>query len=810
MSRLYRIRDERGERTLQDSDLPLTIGGATAARIVLPDFDADRQAAYLALSDGHVYLQPADRDTVVFHNHERLQASAWLKSGDLIEIDQAVLRWTVRGDQVVIEVARRSSPDDVVLVPPADSRPAPLPDNRLVREKIPGSQRKGRWRFLAAGLLGLLLLAALFLLLATPVRIAVEPEPEQIALRGFPVPIPLWGRYLSLPGDYVLHAEREGYYPLNERVVVDDAGQGEFRFVLEPLPGRLAIQVDPPIDFTLTVDGSVVEPDAGGLFPVPQGLRRLQLAAERYLPEERDVEVEGLGRQQDLAFTLRPAWAAVRVVSEPAGATVRVDDAIRGETPLETELLQGLRTLQLSLPGHKTVTLQQPVRAGEDLVLDGLILPPADGELTVQTMPAGATVSVGAEFHGRTPVTVTLAPEQTHEITLYKAGFARWTQTVTLEPEERRLLEARLSPELGTVFLTTQPADATLSIDGVPKGPATQRLRLATRPQLFEIRSPGHATRRITVTPKAAASQSVEVTLQRLGQAAVEAPPTARPGVLSGQHRTAGGYTLELVRPGGTFTMGASRREPGRRANESPRSVELTRPFYLGVREVTNAQFREFRPAHSAGVVDGAGLDSADQPVVDVSWDDAARYCNWLSRQEGLPPAYEERGGAMRLIRPVTRGYRLPTEAEWAYVARVYRRSEPARYPWTGTYPPRDVVGNFADARIADTLAEVVPAGYDDGYRGPAPVGSFPASPSGFFDLGGNVAEWTNDAYTPYPASAQTPVRDPLGPESGDHRVVRGSSWRHANITELRLSYRDYSKRPRKDLGFRVARYADD
>ena len=90
MSRLYRIRDERGERTLQDSDLPLTIGGATAARIVLPDFDADRQAAYLALSDGHVYLQPADRDTVVFHNHERLQASAWLKSGDLIEIEQAV------------------------------------------------------------------------------------------------------------------------------------------------------------------------------------------------------------------------------------------------------------------------------------------------------------------------------------------------------------------------------------------------------------------------------------------------------------------------------------------------------------------------------------------------------------------------------------------------------------------------------------------------------------------------------------------------------------------------------------------------
>ena len=810
MSRVYRILDARGERDLQDTDLPLTIGGATVAGIVLPDFDADRQAAYLALSDGHVYLQPADGDTVVFHNHERLQASAWLKSGDLVEIDQALLRCTVRGDQVVIEVARRPAQADVPLVPPADSRRAPLPDNRLVRETKPGGQRKGRWRYLAAGLIGLLLLAALFLLLATPVRITVEPEPERIALRGFPVPIPLWGRYLSMPGEYLLHAEREGYHPLRERLVIDDVELNEFRFVLEPLPGRLAIQVDPPVDFTLTVDGSAVEPDADGLFPVPQGLRRLQLAAERYLPEERKVEVEGLGRQQALAFTLRPAWAAVRVFSEPPGATVRVDDAIRGETPLEIELMQGLRTLQLSSPGHKTVTLQQPVRAGEELVLDGLILPPADGELTVQTTPAGATVSVGAEFHGRTPVTVTLAPEQTHEVTLYKAGFARWTQSVTLEPDERRLLEANLSPELGTVFLTTQPADATLSVDGVPKGSASQRLRLATRSHLFEIRSPGHATRRITVTPEAAASQSLEVTLQRLGQTAAEMAPPARPGASPGQHRTAGGYTLELVRPGGVFTMGASRREPGRRANESPRAIELTRPFYLGVREVTNAQFRAFRPAHSAGVVDGADLDSADQPVVGVSWDDAARYCNWLSRQEGLPLAYEEHGGAMRLIRPVTRGYRLPTEAAWAYVARMYRRSEPARYPWAGSYPPRDVVGNYADARIADTLAEVVPAGYDDGHRGPAPVGSYPPSPPGFFDLGGNVAEWTNDVYTPYAPSAQTPLRDPLGPESGDHRVVRGSSWRHANITELRLSYRDYSKRPRKDLGFRVARYVDD
>jgi formylglycine-generating enzyme required for sulfatase activity len=194
--------------------------------------------------------------------------------------------------------------------------------------------------------------------------------------------------------------------------------------------------------------------------------------------------------------------------------------------------------------------------------------------------------------------------------------------------------------------------------------------------------------------------------------------------------------------------------------------------------------------------------------VVNVSWEDAARYCNWLSLQQGLPPAYREVSGTMRPVAPPTTGYRLPSEAEWAYVARVLDRKEPARYPWEGSYPPQARVENYADALIADTLAEVVP-GYADGYRGSAPVGSFPASAGGFYDLGGNVAEWTNDFYTVYPGQADRLVTDPTGPQSGEHHTVRGAGWRHGNITELRLSYRDYSRSPRSDLGFRIARYAD-
>jgi formylglycine-generating enzyme required for sulfatase activity len=222
---------------------------------------------------------------------------------------------------------------------------------------------------------------------------------------------------------------------------------------------------------------------------------------------------------------------------------------------------------------------------------------------------------------------------------------------------------------------------------------------------------------------------------------------------------------------------------------------------------VTNGEYRRFNPAHDSGTGEGAGLNDDTQPVVSVSWEQAARYCNWLSEQDGLPPAYAETGGRLEPVLPATTGYRLPTEAEWAYAARVYARDARARLPWPGSYPPRTVAGNFADARLADTLANVVP-GYDDGYRGTAPVGRFPANPAGFHDLGGNVAEWTNDYYALYPGEAGQLVKDPTGPATGDHHVVRDSSWRQGSISELRLSYRDYSRGPRNDLGFRIARYA--
>jgi formylglycine-generating enzyme required for sulfatase activity len=421
-----------------------------------------------------------------------------------------------------------------------------------------------------------------------------------------------------------------------------------------------------------------------------------------------------------------------------------------------------------------------------------------DATLIVQSQPAGARVTAGGVYRGQTPLTIVVRPNLQNSIEIARPGFAALTRTVQLRPSERTTLDVALEPILGEVTIRSNHPDAEVLVDGVSSGRANATLSLPAVEHRIEVRKAGFVSHQATVTPRPGLAQVVEATLRTESELrAARVPPVIR---------AASSIELRLL-PQGSFTMGSGRREPGRRANEAPRAVELRRPFYLGTREISNAEFHRFRSSHQSGVFAGLSLNLETQPVAQVSWQDAAAYCNWLSQQDGLPSAYQPQGGELVAVVPMNNGYRLPTEAEWEWAARHRPDGTLWRYPWGNELPVAARSGNYADLSARTPLQDVI-SDYDDGFVAAAPVGSFTATNSGLFDIGGNVAEWTTDLYTTNYAADEVAI-DPLNGGAGNQHVVRGASWRSSSVVELRSAMRSASVAPRDDLGFRIARYAE-
>jgi formylglycine-generating enzyme required for sulfatase activity len=249
---------------------------------------------------------------------------------------------------------------------------------------------------------------------------------------------------------------------------------------------------------------------------------------------------------------------------------------------------------------------------------------------------------------------------------------------------------------------------------------------------------------------------------------------------------------LRLIRPG-QFMMGAPDNEPDAQAWEKPRhSVRITKPFYLGVYEVTQDQYRKvmgdnpswFSPA-GEGRDKVVGLDTKRFPVEQVSWWDAQAFCDQLSKR-----TEERRPG---------RHYRLPTEAEWEYACRA--GMETVFHAGDTLSPKQANISGPCPCSPEEAIPGLVRT---------TAVGSYVPNAFGIYDMHGNVWEWCAD-YWSGTYYANSPVDDPQGPPTGTVRVKRGGGWKHwtdpaAKRIDWRAANRGYLAPDRRSelTGFRV------
>jgi formylglycine-generating enzyme required for sulfatase activity len=664
--------------------------------------------------------------------------------------------------------------------------------------------RKPR-RALLIACLALFALAMLFLFNARSLHVVVDAQaPSSVSVSG--LALPLGKRYLLLPGDYEVRATAEGYQPLVTDVTVDERDDQSLELKLQALPGLVSIISTPP-GATVTVGGQAVGRTPLSDLPLPEGEHPLSLQEARHLPLAQTLQVTGRGVRQQLTLEMLPAWANVKVDSVPPGASILVDGEREGQTPASVEMLQGERQLMLQLPSFAHWQKSLRVTAGQDQDLGQVTLQPAPGLLELGSIPSGANVTLDGDFLGQTPLTVEIAPGRTHTLAVSKPGFERYDDSVAMASGSRDARSVTLKAQLGEVRLRISPDAATVRIDGKPLAKATRTVSLPAVEHTVEVSLDGYATQRRRVTPRPGLPQLVEVNLQSSQSTGAS---TASAGKLGSTITTALGQTLRLFKPGESeladFTLGASRREPGRRANEVLQPVALRRMFYLQTTEVTNAQFRQFAPRHDSGQAGGKSLNGDQQPAVQVSWQQAAAFCNWLSAKEGLPPFYRQSNGVITGFDSAATGYRLPSEAEWTWAARA-SGAQLVLFPWGSTFPPTAAVENYADESAAYITGRVI-SNYQDGHAVSAPAGAFKPNQHGLYDMGGNVSEWVHDVYVIPPANSAT-LQDPLGGQTGDNYTIRGAAWTHSKLSELRLAYRDYGQAGRDDVGFRLARYAE-
>ena len=596
---------------------------------------------------------------------------------------------------------------------------------------------------------------------------------------------------IAVRGPLKLQVSADGFK--QEVLTVGDATwrRGRLDVVLKPLPATVTATTKPESDeVRWYLDGTLVSVAAQLTVDVPAGQHTIEARHPHFEPTSQSVTLKR-GESFQLSLDLKPVMGLVEITSAPSGAEVSLDSEAIGKTPLHLELQGGEYEIALSLADHDLRKDSFVISSNNPAVSRHYELAMSNREVTFMLTPADGSLTVGgSSVASREFARVSLPVNSRQTATYSKPGFR--TQEIEFEVNSNfdNQIKIELQPVYGIVEVRSNPT-ADVSHNGKIIGRTPVLVRMQTLPQTITVSQKKFLPETRTITPVEGTARVLEVNLVSEQEHRLKTSPDTYVNSI--------GMKFKLFREADYFTMGSKPGELNSRPNEFYRQVQLKKPFYAGVHEVTIEAFQTFIGSSSTPT-------GGNRPITGISWKEAAQFSNWLSEKEGLRTVYRFTGDEYLGSDSTADGYRMLTEAEWEWLARKAGRNQQTIFPWGNeTIIPQNS-GNLADTTAKGSLAVFIPQ-YDDGQAGVSATGLFKPNPAGIHDLTGNVSEWTHDAYDHTVPSGDQIELDPFDTSNATYHTIKGSNWASGEASELRVAYRTGSSAGNERTGFRLARY---
>ncbi|MFC3092940.1 PEGA domain-containing protein [Alteromonas sediminis] len=555
---------------------------------------------------------------------------------------------------------------------------------------------------------------------------------------------------------------------------------------LTPKPGRVRANIASLHDSNVSwfLDGAPLARSNPLDTFIPPGEYTLSADHPHYQPFSTALVVKRAS-QQSLDVSLKPVQGGIDVASVPSGARLYLNGQEVGTTPIQLSLEGGKYEVAVQLKGFETSQETLSINQLTPMQTRNYQLLPEQAKLSIRLEPEGGDLLING-VSGQ-PGTNSIDANRNHLVRYSKTGYTSFERQVNLAHKAEQALDIVLKKSVGEVSINAN-VPALIEVNGVAQGESPLQLTLQTLPHTLRISRPGYRAQSIKVTPNAQKMQNLDIKLLTEFDARRQEGQALFADVL--------GIRTRLVKPD-AFTMGSPQNEAGRLRHEHPVNVDFDYRLWVGVTEVTEAQFAAY----------DANRPISNLPVTNVDWIDAAKYCNWLSEKEALTPVYAIQANRVVEVNYNADGYRLPTEAEWEWLAKKSRRATETQFVWGSSERIPEKAGNFADQSVKgqqlfffDTI--------NDGFAGRSPVGSFKPDRLGLYDLAGNVSEWVQDFYTTAPPDLDKVHLNYTGPARGQQFVVKGSNFNSGRLKALRSAMRIVGEGPADNIGFRVVRKA--